>query len=248
MFCTFCGSQNIPEASQCFNCGYAFQKSDTGEIVQEQPDWENKGHIFNVVSFFITVREVLFSPTNTFRNLKPGKAIFNAFLFGIIGSTIGGMAGTFWQYLINLSGLIPHQNMFYRLFGSTGTFMIMLFLVPIASAFAIFFVSFVLHLFLKILKGSKRGFPVTFKVYAYSHGATALLGIIPVLGSITGFFWLLIVCIKGFKEAHGISGLKATTAVFFPLFLIGIFILFVIIMLIVFGLGFAYFSNFLNWK
>jgi hypothetical protein len=243
MVCPFCGSQNGPEAAICFNCGYSFSGNSGAATPPASPDWEEHGRLLNLVSFIITVRDVLFSPTLTFRNLKRGNAVFSAFLFGLIGSTIGGMANTFWQFLVSMLGLIPETSTFSRWLGTTGAFVITLCLVPFMSALAVLLMSVVLHFMLKIVGGADRGFAATFKVYAYAQGATAILGLVPFCGSIAGFFWLLAICIIGLKEAHKTTSGKSAAAVLLPLLLCCASAALAVFGLVLSGLSLARFHN-----
>jgi len=248
MFCPFCGSQNTPDASLCSNCGYSFSANQGAPVSPVSPDWEEHGHILNIVSFFITVRDVLFSPTLTFRHLKRDNAVFNAFLFGLIGATIGGAANTLWQFLVSIMGFAPEGGALSRWFGTTSTFIVTLFMVPLMSALSILLMSVVLHFILKLLGGADRGFPATFKVFAYAQGATALLGVVPFCGSVAGFFWLLVICIIGLKEAHETTHGKSMAAVLLPLALCCVCAAFAVFLLVLSGISLARFNHFFPWQ
>jgi hypothetical protein len=248
MFCPFCGSQNVPDASLCSNCGYSFSSNKGAPTPPVSPDWEEHGHLFNIVSFLITVRDVLFSPTATFRGLKRGNTLFNAFLFGLIGATIGGAANTFWQFLVSIMGFAPEGGALYRWFGTTSTFIVTLFMVPFISAISILLMSAVLHFLLTLFGGAKKGFPATFKVFAYAEGATALLGVIPFCGSVAGLVWLLVICIIGLKEAHETTHGKTLAAVLLPLLLCCVCAAFAAFILVLSGVSLARFNHFFPWQ
>ncbi|MFH0920465.1 MAG: YIP1 family protein [Fibrobacterota bacterium] len=176
------------------------------------------GHLFNPVSFVITLREVLFSPAATFRQMMSDASLFNALLFGLIGGTVGGLFGSLWQYCAGL--LWPSAaERFPALFGTSILPVISILFIPLVNAIALFLVSAILHAGLKLAGGAHRLYPTTFKVYAYAQGATALFGIVPVLGTLTGFVWALAINVIGLREAHNTTTGKSALAVLIPIVL-----------------------------
>jgi hypothetical protein len=96
-------------------------------------------------------------------------------------------------------------------------------LIPFWVAFSIVVGSGVIHLCVMIVGGNRKGFEATFRAISYSQSAL-LFYIVPVIGSIVGGIYYLILIILGVREGHEISTGKAVLAVLLPL-------------IIVFGLG-----------
>jgi hypothetical protein len=220
MICPFCKTNNPENSVVCIACGVSL-KPDPHTTGRETgaPDWECYGRLFNIPSFFITVKEVLFTPVETFAGLKKDSALFNAFLFGLVGGSVGALFSTFWSSLIGLFGFLPHDNEMMRFLGNTENFIIALFITPVLTALGLFIISGMLHLCLMFTGGSNLQFYTTFKVFSYTHGATALLNIVPIFGSFVAFFWSIYINISGLKAAHKISFGQALFAVLLPLVL-----------------------------
>lgn len=87
--------------------------------------------------------------------------------------------------------------------------------------------SFVIHhLFLLLFGGARRGAGTTLRVLAYSY-SPALFAIVPVLGTMVGWIWTLVLAIIGLREAHRTDTWRAACAILVPialLFTLGIFI------------------------
>jgi hypothetical protein len=89
-----------------------------------------------------------------------------------------------------------------------------------------------LHLFLMMLGGAKRGMAATLRALSYSYTAM-LAGVVPGCGSLIGALWYLYLIVTGLAKAHGISYGKAAVAVILPVVLCGV--CFVILMFGAFG-------------
>jgi hypothetical protein len=217
MTCPFCHTVNSSQSQFCAQCAarLAAGPGPAGGL----PDWETRGTLWNVPSFFITIQQVLFSPSATFRGLKRDSAIFNAFLFGLIGSSLGGILGALWNSLINVMGVIPQTSPLFQHMQGANNLVIAVFLAPLFSALGLFIGSGVLHVLLMLVGGANRPYAITFKVMAYASGATGLLNIVPVLGSIAAVIWLICICVLGLKEAHETTTGRALLAVLMPLIL-----------------------------
>ena len=74
----------------------------------------------------------------------------------------------------------------------------------------------VFHLSLMVFGGAKKSFESTYRVLAYSMGATALLSMIPCIGGLTMLAWQSICLIVGLSEQNGISRGRATAVVAAP--------------------------------
>lgn len=90
---------------------------------------------------------------------------------------------------------------------------------PVILLLSLFISAGVTHLFLKLLGGTERGgggYDTTARVFAYSY-SPQILGIIPVIGVVAGFVWMVVVAIAGLREAHRTTTGRAAAAVLVPL-------------------------------
>ena len=74
-------------------------------------------------------------------------------------------------------------------------------LSPFVVAAALFAVSGILHLFLRVVRGANHGFEGTFRVVAYGQ-TTQILGAVPFIGGLIGGLWYLVVLVAGLREIH----------------------------------------------
>jgi hypothetical protein len=90
---------------------------------------------------------------------------------------------------------------------------------PAILLLSLFIAAGVTHVLLKVLGGTQRGggsYDTTARVFAYSY-SPQILGIIPVIGTIAGFVWMVVVAIAGLREAHRTTTGRAAAAVLVPL-------------------------------
>jgi hypothetical protein len=185
---------------------------------EEYTPWES-GEGF-IAAFLRTTQEVLFSPTKFFKKVAAGEGYWSAFIFAMISGIIGFGAVLLWQWLF-FSGMVPPQIRSVTTYSLFLVFAIIL--IPFWVVFSIVVGSGVIHLCVMIVGGNRKGFEATFRAISYSHSAL-LFYIVPVIGSIVGGIYYLILIILGVREGHEISTGKAVLAVLLPL-------------IIVFGLG-----------
>ena len=81
----------------------------------------------------------------------------------------------------------------------------------------------VTHLLLKLFSGGDGGYGVTARVFAYAY-SPQILGIVPVIGAMAGFIWMVVVAIVGLREAHRTTTVRAAFAVLIPLAIAAVFV------------------------
>jgi hypothetical protein len=182
-------------------------------------DWEEKGGLFKIPLLCITVRDVLFSPTEAFRGLKDDKKIFNAFLFSLICGSVGFLSSSFWQSLVDWSRFLPGDHAFSAMGHGPLYWLAMVCIAPCVTGIFLFIGAAAIHLCLLLTGAGKKGYPVTFRIVAYASGATALFSLIPILGMFAGFVWFVVLVVIGVREAHGNTLARSLFAVFLPMFL-----------------------------
>jgi hypothetical protein len=245
MTCPQCGFEQ-PETNECIKCGIIISKyaqyqeiarSYEGQVheisSEEYTPWES-GEGF-IAAFLRTTQEVLFSPTKFFKKVAAGEGYWSPFIFAMISGIIGCGVVLLWQWLF-LSEMVPHQIRSVTTYSFFLIFAIIL--IPFTVAFSIVVGSGVIHLCVMIVGGNRKGFEATFRAISYSHSAL-LFYIVPVIGSLVGGVYLLILAILGVREGHKISTGKAVLAVLLPLIIafIGILLaIFIPLFIVLFGL------------
>jgi hypothetical protein len=74
-------------------------------------------------------------------------------------------------------------------------------LSPLLLIVTLFVVSGVCHLCLMMTGGANYGFQTSARVFAYAY-SPALFGVIPFLGNLVAFFWMIVLAVVGLREAH----------------------------------------------
>lgn len=251
--CSFCKTENSDDRAVCVSCGVRL--ADVADavkpVLKEGPDFEHNGPL-SLVSFFITLRQVLFMPRKTLSGLDPEISLFNSLVYVLAGGMIGSFFGGLWQYIANQSELwnTGNTNWMYNSFSGLTAFWMM---SPFIIIIFLLMASAVCHLFLRMV-GAKGTFTVTLKVLAYTQGSIAPLGIVPVVGTFISAIWGFVCSIKGLGAAHKISTVRALFAVVAPFILLCGFVILLIVAAMSLGLlalfskssGMDFLKNFIN--
>jgi len=177
------------------------------------------------LSFTEKVKKVMTSPTEFFEKIKGEEGIGEAFKYYIIFSLIYNLLfGTLTVF--GLSG-VPIEEM--------GPFAVLGIFLPIVSfilsLFSVFIITGIIHVFAMVF-GGKGDYSATFKAMAYGATPSLLFGWLPFVGPIFSIYSLYLQ-LKGISALHQVSMGRA--------FLI-IFLIPLIIVIILFMLGFFFLS------
>jgi len=221
MFCPHCGKEVADTQSFCQFCGGRIGEGGlpggTGRI---KTSWEDPKLRWTPQGLLASLRGVLFSPSDFFRNMNVSGGLTDPILFALFTGMGGWMAYYFWQIILTdrFGDLVPLKGASgMAVLQGTGM-VIAAILTPFLLIISLFVASGVMHVLLLMVRGAKNGFEATFRVIAYGTGVNILL-VIPVCGAPIAAIWAVVLAIIGLKEAHGISGGKAATAVLFPFIL-----------------------------
>lgn len=94
---------------------------------------------------------------------------------------------------------------------------------PLLLLLSLFIAAAVVHLLLRLFAGSVRGFGVTTRVFCYSY-SPQVLAVVPFIGAIAGFAWMVVIAIIGLAAAHRTTTGRAAAAVLIPVAFAVIFI------------------------
>jgi hypothetical protein len=185
-------------------------ESDSPEI--DNP-WENPvdGHLS---AFYQTVVRVLFAAPRFFAGLAPRRAILRPFLFYLIVSLVQISAEQFWLgafagFLSPETGATgaessPHLAQLTALL-TQDVNLPLLFLIRAAfMSLELFCASILYYTALRCVEPNKAEFSLIFQVAAYAS-APAVLGVIPLLGSLAGFIWSIVCVFVGCRHALRIT-------------------------------------------
>jgi len=160
------------------------------------PSWENQPSIGN---FFKSTKEILFSPTETFRNLKREGTLGRALTFAVVGGVLmGALTGLTQGVLMMLGtgdvalgagilvGAVIGGAIFY----------------PIGAVLGCYLGGGILHAMLSLFGAKKYTYNATVRSIAYMQMASWPFLLIPILGPLIGGLWILGVQIIGLAEVH----------------------------------------------
>ncbi len=238
--CPQCGFEQ-PQTDECVKCGIIISKfaqfhqmthSVEGQVreisSEEYTPWENGGGFIG--AFFRTTQEVLFSPTKFFEKAAAGKGYWSPFIFAMISGIIGSGVALLWQWFFSSEFFTPEilSVVTYSVFLTFAVISI-----PFTIALSILIISAVTHLCLMIVGGNHRGFEATFRAVCYSYSAQ-LFNVVPFIGSLFGFIYMIVLFILGVREGHGISTGKAILGVLLPVIIISALIIIAVVLAMMF--------------
>lgn len=89
-------------------------------------------------------------------------------------------------------------------------------LAPLALLIALAASAAVTHVLLLVVGGANHGLGTTVRTFCYAYSPMAF-GVVPVLGSLVGAVWSVVLAIIGLREAHETAAWRTALAVLFPL-------------------------------
>jgi hypothetical protein len=185
---------------RCGKCGKDFEVAGSGNFIcphcktpVEIPgaslplDWERRKEIGWVKAYWATVKKSLFDPMNFFESVSPQGGLESPLIYGVISICIGIIFTALYQLFFQGFGfffqMLVHRTKEMMMgAGLYGTVALVLVLSsPIQAFIHLFLYSGILHLFVMMVGGNKKGFEATFRAFAYSQGMQ-LFQVVPSLG------------------------------------------------------------------
>ncbi len=180
--------------------------------------WEHRGERGFFSAIFETIRAVLLEPKVAFAAMQQTGGLGPPLFFFVLIGTVGGAAGILYSAVFHLveSRASPEQQAVAALLTSTVTIGLTIIILPFFLAALAFLSAGLVHLSLILLGGARRPFEATFRVACYAGGATAVLQLLPICGTIFASVWNFVCMVAGLSEVHGIGRGRAAVAVLLP--------------------------------
>jgi len=179
-------------------------------------------------------RESMFNPDAFFRALPPRGSFLPAIGYLVLLSVIGAFFSLMWSLVFSgvavragaaaEAGLSPVAEAFLTFF-----------ITPFAAVLGVFLIGGLYHLLLMLMDGAGGGYRGTVRVLCYSAGP-AVFGIVPILGSVVGTVWWVVLAIVGLRNVHRIETWKAAVAVLVPVVLLVLLTVLAVIAAVAIGL------------
>lgn len=184
--------------------------------------WEERERLGLFEALIQTIRLVVTDPSNAFSRLRPDSDLTSPILFGLIVSWVGYVFSQGWDLAFGglMRSIFSGIEGLERAYWAPGTAWILGTLVvwPLIFLVGLFISGGILHLCLLIVGATNEspiGFEGTLKVVAYAQVAT-LAGIVPLVGSLIGALWLLVLEVIGLAQVHRTTQGRALLAVLIP--------------------------------
>jgi hypothetical protein len=244
MTCPSCGAL-LPEPRErfCPSCGADLDALDAGSLDSQEPPpvpspwtrpqprpgtpWEDRHRIGFVQALIETTQKVLASPSAFFSSMPVAGGIGSPLLYAILIGSLGVIVAALYREVFR--ALVGST---FMSFGSSGELrrvmpfvmggfglVLQVIFAPLFVILGVFVVTAIVHLFLLMLGGARRGFEATFRVICYSEAA-AVINIVPLCGGAVSAVYYLVLAIIGLSAAHGIGKGTAAAAVLLPLVLL----------------------------
>jgi len=185
------------------------------------------------MNIFKKIKEILFSPSLYYAEIKNEKGIKKAFYYSLLLSLF-----SLFMFIIEIFFRKSNVELFAQTIGFPantviGGLILFFFLFTVISGFIF---SFFLFIWLWIF-GGRHIYSQTYKLYIYSYTPVYLFGWIPLIGG-ASFIYFLILLIIGTKQLYKFSPLKATLLYLIPL------LIFLILLVMLFFFGFLMLLSF----
>jgi len=200
-------------------------ESVTAEVVRREvmPAWERRPQVKLFPAFFMTIRDVLFEPHQTFPRMPVDGRLRRPVTFLIMLQLTAGLISTITSALVEFPSLAQNwshseelRNINLPIWGIVIAFPFFYILsVAISLGFS-FVMAGIHHLILMLLGGANKGYDATYKVVCYSYSAQVFNLIFCAPASLIFYF---VASIIGLSKVHGTEGWKAAVAMLTPFIL-----------------------------
>lgn len=226
--CAHCGSPVGASDPACPKCG-AFLDAQAAPPTRPGLPWERRDEIGTWPAAFQTLKKVLLSPNEAFREMTLDNPLGGAFLFFIIFGCGGAVIGAVWGALFQAamwstmskfmppppSGAPPFNPAMMGAFqGVVGVVV-----APFTALISVAILSGLAHLALMVTGAKPKDFAVTMSVFAYGMGSAWVFQVVPLCGGLVAWVWAVVCVVCGLIEVHRCETWKALLAVLWPVLL-----------------------------
>lgn len=168
-----------------------------------------------LTSFVETWRRSTFEPSAFFARVPRSDGTGAALAYYLVVVVLVAGAALFWQSLSTVVGGTEGTALGDELGVTAVSPLVEFFLTPVFLLGMLFVAAGVSHLLLSMFGGARHGFGTSVRVFCYAY-SPAIFSAVPVLGSVVGSVWMVVLLIIGLREAHETDGWKAAAAVLLP--------------------------------
>jgi len=208
-----------------FGSGYgqpAYQTRKFSDSHRRGLPWERDP---SLDSFTETMSVVLGSPQEAFTTMRRTGGLGNPIGFLIIGLVIGQIANSIYGIILSFiqsaasDAPLPFEALILVGAGQlVGGVVLAVVLGPIATLV----IAGIYHLLLVMVGGGNAGYEATFRSVCFVNGSTSILLAIPCVGMLLYPFFIIIIMIHAFANAHETSGSNAAFSVLGTMFGAGV--------------------------
>ena len=190
-----------------------------GEVAEpERFPWPPREDESLLGAFGETWKSATFDPGSFFRRMpapaRPASAILYYLVLGIL---VAGVS-LFWDMTGVFTVGAGDEGLASDLGIGTLDPIVGFLLSPIVLVVGLFVAAGITHVLLLMLGGAANGFGTTVRVFCFAY-SPMIFGIVPVLGTVIGTIWMVVLAIIGLREGHRTEGWKAGVAVLAPFIL-----------------------------
>ena len=200
----------------CPNCDTPF------EVPLEPIPWEQRSSLGIIGAFTGTLILSLTKPKEYFKRVPTTGGFSTPMIYALINGLLGTWINLAWQMLFIYWGIIEIDTQSQD--SSMGFTIMITVLSPIIIPLGLFVGTGIIQLALMILGVQQSNYEATFRVICYSSGA-AILGILPVIGSMIGAFVTISLEAIGLREVYNISLSKGFAAIILPMIFLFVILL-----------------------
>lgn len=172
-----------------------------------------------------TWKSATFDPGSFFRRMPPKPGVGPAILYYLVLGILVAGVSLFWDMTGVFTRPAGDEAVAAELGIGTLDPVIGFLLSPLLLLFGLVLSAGVSHVLLLMFGGARNGFGVTVRVFCYAY-SPMVFGVVPLLGTLVGTIWMIVLSIIGLREAHATDGWKAALAVLLPfVLLVGLVVL-----------------------
>jgi hypothetical protein len=186
--------------------------------------WDRRHEIGFFTALVDTTIQVLSRPREFYRRMAArgglGGPLLYSVLVGYLGLVATAVYDAIFEALVGRQttelGLGPELDRALTMMEGGPGLLVQVLVGPFALAAGLFITAGLNHLGLMLVKGARRDFEATFRVCAYSKGAS-IVSLVPLCGPFVAVVWSAVATIIGLQVVHDTTVGKAIAAVVLPI-------------------------------